>query len=294
MKKKTSIICIANQKGGVAKTTTAVNLAASWASFGQKVLLIDMDGQANATRWLNLRNLVKTYKNKTLSQGLLNSKIKVDDLVFRTHDPHLDVLASDMSLTRIAREKIATPNSGLMLERLLDRSDLDYDITIIDTHPALDLLFQNAMNVAHYYLIPLKPEIDPLEGCDYMFDDLEVIKEHNGTLHFLGFVVTDYDAKIKTHQVLLPEIQRYAKSIKHPVLGVIPHSGAVASSANNCEALIWRKDALPVTLAYKSLAEKILPELRGARRGAPQSSPKTRMMPDIFTRSDLIESLPTD
>ena len=291
MAKKTSIVCIANQKGGVAKTTTAVNLAACWAKSGKRVLLIDMDGQANATRWLNLRKLVKSFKEKTISNGLLNPRLKVEDLVFRTADSNLDVLASEMTLTRIARERIANPNSGLMLERFLDRSDLDYDIVVIDTHPALDLLFQNAMNVAHYYIIPLKPEIDPLEGCDYMFDDLETIKEHNGTLHFLGFVVTDYDAKIKTHRILLPEIQKYAKSIKHPVLGVTPHSGAVASSANNCEPLAWRKDNLPVTAAYKALSERLLPELRGARRGVPQASPRAGLMPDIFTRSDIIDSM---
>lgn len=286
---KLSIVCIANQKGGVAKTTTAVSLAACWAKMGLRVLLIDMDGQANATRWLKLRHLVKSSNNRTVSTGLLNPRIKVQDLVFRTTDPNLHVLASDMTLTRIAREKIATPNSGLMLERFLERSQMDYDVVVIDTHPALDLLFQNAMNVAHYYMIPLKPEIDPLEGCDYMFDDLEVIKEHNGTLHFLGFIVTDFDKNIATHRVLLPEIRKYAKSIKHPVLGVIPHSGGVSSAANECEALEWRKGNLPARDAYQKLAQVILPELRGARRGVPQSSPKKGNTPDIFTRHDLID-----
>ena len=83
----------------------------------------------------------------------------------------------------------------------------------------------------------------------------------------------------------------HAKSIKHPVLGVTPHSGAIASSANNCEPLAWRKDNLPVTAAYQALSERLLPELRGARRGVPQASPKAGLMPDIFTRSDIIESM---
>lgn len=285
---KPSIIAVTNNKGGVGKTITAVNLAASFSHLGKKTLLIDFDGQANTTRWFGLRARVKD-DSRSVSQGLLDESINIEDLIYHTQDPNLDVLASDMSLSDFAREQITLPNSGMLLEELLDRSDITHEIIIIDCAPALDLLFQNALNAAHYYLIPLKSEIDPLEGCENLFKEMLRIKKYNKQLFFLGFIITDYCKSLKTHEIIRIEIEKYALDIDQKLLGVIPRTAGASSSALENKPFLWVKNrTFKGTDEYLDVAKNLLPSLRGPRRGKAQPTPVADRVP--FIKPQIVEN----
>ncbi|MFK7822749.1 MAG: ParA family protein [Oligoflexales bacterium] len=285
---KPSIIAITNNKGGVGKTISSVNLAASFCDLGKKTLLIDFDGQANTTRWFGLRARVKD-DGRSVSKGLLDESLNVEDLIYHTQQKNLDILASDMSLTDFAREQITIPNSGMLLEELLDRSTLDHEIIIIDCAPALDLLFQNALNASHYYLIPLKSEIDPLEGCENLFKEMIRIKKYNKQLYFLGFLITDYCKAVKTHQILKGEIEKYASKIDHKVVGIIPRTAGASSSALENKPFLWvHNRSFKGTEEYLKVASDLIPNLRGPRRGKAQPTPQSENVP--FIKPQLIES----
>ena len=285
---KQSIVAITNNEGGVGKTISSVNLAASFAHLGKKTLLIDFDGQANATRWFGLRARVKDDQ-RSISKGLMDESICVEDLVYQTQDPNLDILASDMSLSDFAREQITLPNSGMMLEELLDRSEMKYEVVLIDCAPALDLLFQNALNASHYYLIPLKSEIDPLEGCENLFREMKRIKKYNKQLFFMGFVISDYCKSIKTHTILKDEIEKYAARIDHEVIGVIPRTAGASSSALENKPFLWINNrSFKGTEEYLKVAESMLKKLRGVRRGKAQPTPDDTNVP--FIKAPLLET----
>ena len=144
---KTSIITIANQKGGVGKTATAVNLATAFAKIGKKTLLIDFDYQGNASSYLGLKNSAK-QNNKTISNAILGEKTIPEVACTFKSMPNLQVVCGDMKLTKISRQKILEPGSAHLLQICLEESKDHYEIIIIDTHPSLDLLFQMAMSRA--------------------------------------------------------------------------------------------------------------------------------------------------
>jgi len=155
------VIAVCNQKGGCGKTTASVNIAACFASAGKKTLLIDSDYQANASSYLGLKYAAQK-KGSLLSEGLLHGKT-LDEVVINTKIKNLDLVAGDMDLSRLNIEKIAEPGGFGILQRWLkcDKAK-EYEYVIIDSHPSLDLLFQNVMVASDYYVLPLFPEPDSL------------------------------------------------------------------------------------------------------------------------------------
>jgi chromosome partitioning protein len=280
---KTSIIAVANQKGGVGKTATSVNLASSYAFLKRKTLLIDCDYQGNATANLGLK---KQSKFKNLSNAL-RGDVPLEEVILKTSDEFLDVIAGDMGLSKLSREKILEPGSYNLLKNWLDCEKLkEYEIVIIDTHPSLDLLFQMSMTAAHYYLVPVFAEADPFDGLQYMLEEVSLIKKSlNPPLYLLGIVITKFSNKNATHRKFYEYLQKYMEEVKITLLkSVIPESNAIASSSGAQKSLITHHPKLPVTIAYLELARELLPELRGMRQGRRQGTPVINEVPEELDR----------
>lgn len=278
----TQIIAIANQKGGVGKTATAANLAASFAEIGKKTLLIDLDYQGNATSYFGLKFKAK-HQDKSASAGL-GDGVSLADCIMKTDSPQLDVVPGDMGLSKLSREKILDPGAALLLKKWLDCPVAKtYDVILIDTHPSLDLLFQMAMTAAHHYLVPMFAEADPFDGLKYMFSELGQIKSGlNPSLYFLGLVITKYDDTNATHNKFLALLKKFSKSNSINICGIIPDSKAIASSSSVQKPLLWYLPNLPVTKAYLKLGKDLGKDLSVKRIGKKQKVPVIKDTPTEF------------
>ncbi len=287
---KTSIIAIANQKGGVGKTATSVNLASSYAHLKRKTLLIDCDYQGNATANFGLK---KMSKMKNLSAALKND-LPLEEVILHTNDEFLDIIAGDMGLSKLSREKTLEPGAHNILKNFLDCEKIkEYEIVIIDTHPSLDLLFQMAMTAAHYYLVPVFAEADPFDGLQYMLEEVALIKKSlNPPLFFLGVVITKFNQKNATHRKFIEYLKIYMEEVKITLLkSIIPESTAISGSSGAQKSLLAHNPKLPVTQAYLTLAQEMLPELRGVRQGRRQSTPILSPVPEEIEKIFEVEFL---
>ena len=160
-----SIIAIACQKGGVGKTTTTVNLAASLAQMGKKVLVIDMDSSGNATEQLG----VEFIDNMNIHYAAMNDKT-LGDIRQKSNIELIDVLASSPLIEELNTDLLGHPNQNKFVERILDCDELEeYDVVLIDTHPSLDYVFQAVMTAAQYYIVPIFAEKHSISGLVKMF-----------------------------------------------------------------------------------------------------------------------------
>lgn len=186
------IIAIANQKGGVGKTTTAINLSACLAEAGQQVLLVDFDPQGNATSGVGLE---KDYVDKTVYE-LLVGECQVQDCLVKHVQDHLDVMPSDVDLAGAEIELLDIDGKESLLKKYLDEIKENYDYIIIDCPPALSLLTINALTAADTVLIPIQCEYYALEGLKQVLKTVELVKKKlNPKLETEGVVFTMYDAR---------------------------------------------------------------------------------------------------
>lgn len=282
---KTSVITVANQKGGVGKTTTVLALAAAFSRLEKRVLVVDMDYQGNASAGLDMKTYAKDNR-KTLSEAI-RKNLKFSDVLVRTKDPNIDLIASDISLSKVILEITGRPNQFHILKSLLDEERLnDYDIVLVDTHPSLDCLFQSAMVASHYYLVPMFAEPDPFEGLQYMLEEVDSIRDiHNPSLTFLGVVVTRFDKSNSTHVKFDSLLREIGKQRKMTVFATrIPASAGVAAASANAKPIITYNAQLPVSQAYLEFAKEVLPDLTGKRVGRKTQTPKVDVDARVFRK----------
>lgn len=186
------IIAIANQKGGVGKTTTTINLSACLAEAGQKVLLVDFDPQGNATSGVGLE---KGYIDKTVYE-LLVDECQIQECLVKEVQENLDVLPSDVNLAGAEIELLDLEDKEMLLKEQLDEIKDDYDYVLIDCPPALSLLTINALTAANTVLIPIQCEYYALEGLNQVLKTVNLVqKKLNPNLETEGVVFTMYDAR---------------------------------------------------------------------------------------------------
>jgi chromosome partitioning protein len=273
--RKTSIVTIANQKGGVGKTTCAVNLASAYAKMGKNVLVIDADAQANTTSHLNAIELAEK-QNKYLYDAIEQESDELATYVISTKFKNIDCLAADGRLKDISRKYKGELNQFHVLHPILKSDEiLKYDIVIIDTHPAFDTLPQSALSASDYYLIPLFPEEHSLQGlADQIRSANNVIKYQNPMLMFLGCVVSRFDKNNATHRKIEDRFRELAKESGFTVFSTtIPVSNVISAAASQETPIHFYRPGSNIADAYTSLAGEIAPQLKGKRKGRRYSMP---------------------
>jgi len=188
------VIAIANQKGGVGKTTTAINLAASLAVLEYKVLLVDADPQANATSGAGFD--IRTIKT-TIYETIVD-EINPKDIILSSEMPGFDLLPSNIDLVGAEIEMLNLPNREKKMSKVIDQVKDDYDFVLIDCSPSLGLLTVNALTAADSVLIPVQCEYFALEGLGKLLNTIKIIQARlNPNLEIEGFLLTMFDSRLK-------------------------------------------------------------------------------------------------
>lgn len=200
------IIAIANQKGGVGKTTTAINLAASLAALEKKVIIIDADPQANATSGIGIDT--RSVKS-TVYDCLVDGK-EPADAVMVSNVENLSVMPSNIDLVGAEIEMLDMPEREKILKRILSRISGNYDYVIIDCSPSLGLLTVNALTAANSVIIPVQCEYFALEGLGKLLNTIKIIQGNlNPDLEIEGFLLTMYDSRLRLSNQVAEEVNKH-------------------------------------------------------------------------------------
>ncbi|WP_310992135.1 ParA family protein [Aequorivita marina] len=200
------IIAIANQKGGVGKTTTSVNLAASLGVLEKKVLLIDADPQANATSGLGID--VESVELGTYQ--LLEHSATAKKAVVATNSPNLDLIPSHIDLVAIEIELVDVENREYMLKKAIEGLKADYDYILIDCAPSLGLLTLNALTAADSVIIPIQCEYFALEGLGKLLNTIKSVQKiHNVNLDIEGLLLTMFDQRLRLSNQVVDEVKKH-------------------------------------------------------------------------------------
>ena len=247
------VICIANQKGGVGKTTTAVNLSACLAAAEKKTLLVDCDPQANATTGLGID---KKTLDRTLYHGLIG-QVDMAALLRDTEIPSLKVLPSNVELIGFEVEMMDTEGRETILKRCLNGLRGQYDYILLDCPPSLNLLTVNAMTAADTMLIPLQCEFYALEGLSQLLQTVKRIKQGlNPGLGIGGILLTMFDKRTNLSFQVAEDAERYFKDLVYKT--TIPRNIRLGEAPSFGKPILMYDAASVGSQSYMQLANEII------------------------------------
>jgi len=247
------IIGVANQKGGVGKTTTAINLAASLAVLEFKTLLVDADPQANSTTGVgfDLHNVTHSLYDCMVN----NAGAK--DVILKTDIPNLDLIPSHIDLVGAEIEMINYPNREMVLKNLLDAIKDQYDFVIVDCSPSLGLITVNALTASDSVIVPVQCEFFALEGLGKLLNTIKIAQSRlNTDLKIEGILMTMYDGRLRLCNQVVSEVRRHFEDM---VFDTIIHRNAKLSEAPSAGKPVILYDAKSKGATnYMNLAKEIL------------------------------------
>lgn len=255
------IICICNQKGGTGKSTTSTNLSAFLAAFGKRVLLVDIDPQANTTSGvgINPRKLEKSIYHVLIGKAI------AEDVVKKTKILGLDLLPASSALAGAAIELVDMKQREFKLREALDIFKKRYHFVIIDSPPSLGLLTLNAITASHKAIVPVQCEYYALEGLADLLRTIQMVNSNLGTrVAIMGALLTMYDRKSKLHRAVAKEVRR--KFPGYVFEAIVPRNVSLAEAPSFGKTILQYDPYSHGAKAYRQLAEEIL-RLEGIRNG---------------------------
>ena len=247
------IVSFANQKGGVGKTTTCINLAAYLAFMGKKVLVIDMDPQGNATSGLGVE---KSQETTTLYDAI-DGSATITEVIKKSAIQNLDIIPATVDLAGAEIELVHMTNREKIVKNLLGQVKDQYDYLLIDCPPSLGLLTVNALTASNSVAIPIQCEFLPLEGLSQLMNTIKLVKKHlNPEIDVEGVILTMKDDRSNLIQQVSHEIQRYFGEKVYKTS--IPRNVRLSEAPSFGEPIIYYDKNSKGALAYMEFAEEFL------------------------------------
>lgn len=248
------IICIANQKGGVGKTTTAINLSASLAAAEKKTLLIDGDSQGNSTSGIGTDR--SAFQKANLYHAMIG-EVPFNEVIMKTAIPNLDVVPSNQDLIGIEVEFVGLEEKEQRLKTLLSSLDRDYDFIVIDCPPSLGVMTINALVAADYLIVPLQCEYFAMEGLGYLLNTVRLVKTQlNPNLSLGGILLTMFDQRnLLSHRVSDDVRKHFGDKVFKTV---IPRNVRLSECPSHGLPIILYDIKSRGALAYMDMAKEII------------------------------------
>lgn len=253
------IISIVNQKGGVGKTTTAVNFATILAIMYKKTLLIDMDSQGNASSGLG----IDQDKRKMTSYDLLMEEILADEAVVRTEIPGLDIIPSNINLAGVEIDLAGRNDHEVILKRQINQLADKYDYIIIDCPPSLNILTLNALVACDQVIIPMLCDFYSLEGLSHLLKTIEIIKKKlNPNISISGILFTMYDKRSKLTELVENDVRECLGKMVFKT--TIPRNVRVAEAPSHGKSIVVYDHRCVGALSYIELTKEYLNKVKNA------------------------------
>tara|TARA_Y100000589_G_scaffold332344_1_gene392075 strand:+ start:47291 stop:48100 length:810 start_codon:yes stop_codon:yes gene_type:complete len=247
------IIAIANQKGGVGKTTTAINLAAALGVLEKKVLLVDADPQANSTSGVG-------YDPRNVKQSIyecLINEIEPSDAILHTESPNLDLLPAHIDLVGAEIEMINLANREKMMRNALHKIKDDYDFILIDCSPSLGLITVNALTAADSVIIPIQCEYFALEGLGKLLNTIKIVQSRlNPALEIEGLLLTMYDIRLRLANQVVEDVKTHFQQMVFDT--IIQRNTKLGEAPSHGKTIIMHDASSKGAINYLNLARELL------------------------------------